>query len=81
MGCVTALDLDARGGVRPRLPPNNPASSTLEGFMNRFVRVLRQALQTLAGSLLGLAPRRLDALVQDGSLQEICHDDSTQDAP
>lgn len=40
-----------------------------------------EALQTLAGSLLGLAPRRLDALVQDGSLQEICHDDSTQDAP
>jgi hypothetical protein len=31
------------------------------------------ALQTLAGSLLGLTPIQLDKAVEDGALQEICH--------
>src|SRR5574343_67504 len=32
-----------------------------------------EALQTLAGSLLGLTATQLDSAVEDGSLQEICH--------
>jgi hypothetical protein len=33
-----------------------------------------EALQTLAGSLLGLSGAELDLAVEDGALQEICHD-------
>lgn len=33
-----------------------------------------EALQTLAGSLLGLSGDELDLAVEDGALQEICHD-------
>ncbi len=33
-----------------------------------------EALQTLAGSLLGLSTTQLDTAVTDGTLQEICHD-------
>ncbi len=32
-----------------------------------------EALQTLAGSLLGLTATQLNTAVEDGSLQEICH--------
>lgn len=32
------------------------------------------ALQTLAGSLLALTAAQLDTAVEDGTLQEICHD-------
>ncbi len=33
-----------------------------------------EALQTLAGSLLSLSAKQLDTAVEDGALQEICHD-------
>ena len=33
-----------------------------------------EALQTLAGALLGLSGAELDLAVEDGALQEICHD-------
>lgn len=33
-----------------------------------------EALQTLSGSLLGLTAPQLDKAVDDGTLQEICHD-------
>lgn len=38
-----------------------------------------QALQDIAGELLGRTGRQLDTAVEDGSLQEICHEHKTQD--
>jgi len=35
----------------------------------------REALQTIAQDLLSRTGEELDAEVEDGSLQEICHDD------
>ena len=33
-----------------------------------------EALQVLAGDLLGMSAKRLDEAIKDGALQEICHD-------
>lgn len=37
-----------------------------------------EALQDIAGELLARTGRQLDAAVEDGSLQEICHEHKTQ---
>jgi hypothetical protein len=36
-----------------------------------------EALQKIASDLLKLTPKDLDALVAQGELQEVCHDDQT----
>ena len=38
----------------------------------------KEALQTIAQDLLSRTGNELDAEVEDGSLQEICHDDKTE---
>ena len=66
-----------RGGPAPWLLQAKVVAGSLFSALRKMTGLMLtelDALQTLAGALLALTTTRLNAAIEDGTLQEICHD-------